>query len=54
MKVDDHALDCLRYIVMSRPFVKEVEEQRHETQLQRAMRIDQEREADPIAPAILR
>lgn len=55
MKVDDHALDCLRYIVMSRPYLPEVEKENNETELQRAMRLDQERFSDPnAAPAILR
>lgn len=54
MKVDDHALDCLRYIVMSRPFIPENRQEKHETQLQKAMRLDQERYSAPTVPPILR
>jgi phage terminase large subunit-like protein len=53
MKVDDHALDCLRYIVMSRPYTPEIEKERKETQLQKVMRLDQERAAGSGVPSIL-
>lgn len=46
VKKDDHALDALRYLVMSRPYAPEVPEERNETALQRAVRLDQERGAN--------
>lgn len=42
VKKDDHLVDALRYAVMSRPYLPEYEQHSDETQLQRAMREDQE------------
>jgi hypothetical protein len=47
VKKDDHLMDALRYAVMSRPYLPEVAVARNETQLQRAMREDQERFSRP-------
>ena len=46
VKKDDHALDALRYIVMSRPYTPTVRKHLNETQLQKAMRLDMERFQD--------
>lgn len=43
LKTEDHALDALRYIVMSRPYLPHVEKKNNETELQRIMREDMER-----------
>ncbi len=52
VKTEDHAMDALRYIVMSRPYLPEEQTKRDETYLQRVMREDQERSASkpPITP----
>jgi phage terminase large subunit len=47
VKKDDHAVDALRYAVMSRPYLPETERHSNETQLQRAMREDQQRFEQP-------
>lgn len=47
VKKDDHLVDALRYAVMSRPYLPEHNEHSNETQLQRAMREDQERFSQP-------
>jgi phage terminase large subunit-like protein len=47
VKKDDHLVDALRYAVMSRPYLPEYVTESSETQLQRAMREDQERFSQP-------
>lgn len=47
VKKDDHAVDALRYAVMSRPYLPGQQTSRNETSLQRVMREDQERFASP-------
>lgn len=47
VKKDDHLVDALRYAVMSRPYLPEHTIHSNETQLQRAMREDQERFSAP-------
>lgn len=46
-KKDDHLLDALRYVIMSRPYVPQVQREVQERPLQRAMREDRERTASP-------
>lgn len=43
VKKEDHGLDALRYAVMSRPYLPEVQIEKQETQLERLMREDQNR-----------
>jgi phage terminase large subunit-like protein len=43
VKTKDHAMDALRYLVMSRPYVPEEYTERNETPLQKLMREDQEK-----------
>lgn len=43
VKVEDHLMDALRYVVMSRPYLPEYVEHIEETRLQRIMREDRER-----------
>jgi phage terminase large subunit-like protein len=47
VKKDDHLVDALRYAVMSRPYLPEHTLHSNETQLQRAMREDQEAFSKP-------
>jgi phage terminase large subunit-like protein len=47
VKTEDHAMDALRYLVMSRPYLPEEYETHKETELQRMMREDQERANRP-------
>lgn len=50
VKTEDHAMDALRYIVMSRPYLPEEQRKNDETYLQRVMREDQERFDNSKAP----
>lgn len=43
VKTKDHAMDALRYLIMSRPYLPEEYRSHRETELQRMMREDQER-----------
>jgi phage terminase large subunit-like protein len=43
VKRDDHLLDALRYVVMSRPYLPSIAEINNETELEKAVREDQER-----------
>lgn len=43
VKTEDHAMDALRYLVMSRPYLPEQIRQRDETYLQQVMREDREK-----------
>lgn len=43
VKTKDHAMDALRYLVMSRPYLPDVHNFSNESELQRVMRLDQER-----------
>lgn len=47
IKLEDDLVDALRYLVMSRPYLPGVVENRNETEVERLMREDQERFAGP-------
>jgi phage terminase large subunit-like protein len=52
VKKDDHLMDALRYAVMSRPYLPEVQEHRNESRLERAIREDMDRLTTPQAQNI--
>lgn len=57
VKTKDHAMDALRYLIMSRPLSAEEDFSKPETELQRMMREDQERDnkqipSSPYGPGI--
>lgn len=47
VKKDDHLMDALRYAVMSRPYLPEIERTSNENPVQRMMREDKERFSNP-------
>lgn len=49
VKTEDHLMDALRYVVMSRPYLPKHLQQNNETYLQRLMREDRERYRKPIS-----
>ena len=47
VKKDDHLLDALRYVIMSRPYLPESPNEKQETELEKMMREDEERSIEP-------
>ena len=50
VKKDDHLLDPERYICMARPYAPKLRAESNETQIQRSMRTDWEKVANPAPP----